>query len=65
MRVCKIDTTAMMARLLAEGRKQGEIIEAWTVGDDQLNRLKTQEPVSQGSNACPPNTSNVTWRGFI
>jgi len=33
MRVCKIDTTAKMAKLLTDVRKRGEVIEAWMAGD--------------------------------
>jgi hypothetical protein len=33
MKVCKIDRTAKMARLLTEVRKQGEVIEAWADGE--------------------------------
>ncbi len=33
MKACKINTTAKMAKLLTEVRRQGKVIEAWAAGD--------------------------------
>jgi len=31
---CRIDSTAKMAKLLTEVRKQGKVIDAWAAGDE-------------------------------
>jgi hypothetical protein len=39
MKLCKIDTTAKMAKLLTKVRKQGEAIEAWAERNEHLWRV--------------------------